>query len=161
MKSVIAIIDKLLEDFHEKKDHGSEELNDHVVLGIDVDPQGNPCGKVIKIQGRTINVLGMLALLEDQIAEVKKKVKSKFDEIETRKALYESLPEDTAKRLQDLEESLKERMRKGDFPTAEEIEDLKNEARKLFDEEANNDIDSSSSKKDSSGFDINDFKSGF
>lgn len=161
MKSVVSIIDNLLEEYHSKDAHGSEELNDHVILGIDVNEKGDPCAKVVKVQGKSINVLGMLALLEDQIANIKEKVRGKFNELDNKKEFYDALPTGVAEKLQDLEKTLRDRLKNGESPSPEEIEELKNRARKIFEEGTGMNTDESSSKRDDDGFDINDFKPGF
>lgn len=162
MKSVVSIIDDLLEKYHNTKDHGSEELHDHIILAIDINDKGEPVAKVAKVQGKALGVLGMLELLQDQIDRLRTKVKEQFNDAEQKKAMMDTLPKDVVEKLHKLEESLKQRMKNGDKPTAEELEAIREEAKRIFDEHEETENDEIiPGKKNDGGFDINDFKSSF
>ena len=164
--SKINVLNKFNELFQVKINESKrEDLNSHIIVGVDLTEKGMPSTEVIMTKGTTYETIGMCEKLIIDLKEIKKKAlatisnSSSYDFVKDSEnrldKIISNLPEEEQDSIRSIMDEAKEALKNNDskklFEIKKKLEDLKFSNRKKMEEE-------NSSKDKEEDFDINDFK---
>jgi hypothetical protein len=143
------------------------DVFDHCIFSLEVDDNGNPTGKMASVKGSTMTVLGMLDALKEAIEDARAEVYVKLERAEAMSQnLRKSASKEVFEKLKNFEIAVRKAIAEDNI---EEVLRLKKEADDLLKMSGldadfgikTDENDDDDDKKDSSEFDINDFKGSF
>jgi hypothetical protein len=162
-KSFTAMVNALKDKTQAEK----VDVYDHCMFSIEVDDTGNPTGKMTSVKGASMSVLGMLDVLKEAIEDARSEVYAKLHRAEEMSQnLRKSASKEVFDKLKNFEIAVRKAIAEDNI---EEVLRLKKEADDLLKMSGldadfkikTGENDDDDDKKDSSEFDINDFKGSF
>jgi hypothetical protein len=79
------------------------EVQNHLILGLDVDQRGRPISKMLKTQAEPFELLGMIDAAMMMLQEARKEVRSKIAEQDKISRLVSKLPGELGDKIKNLE----------------------------------------------------------
>ena len=136
--------------------------SDHLIVVLEVDENGHPSGKVLKVKGSAFLLTGMVEMAMHILQNTKREIFQKFEEADEKIERLQGMPEYLMKRLKTLEARAQKAKEENDV---EELEKIRKDFEELMASMKNmshdSDNDSDNNSADPGDFNIDDFKGGF